>query len=88
MIMPWEYPWDHAAGLLLHAEAGGTVIGMDGEPFAIAGGNALPAIAAPDLPTALALRDALSDLGRPVQFPETGAVADPARANCVGDQAT
>jgi fructose-1,6-bisphosphatase/inositol monophosphatase family enzyme len=35
MIMPWEYPWDHAAGLLLHAEAGGTVIGMGCSTLAV-----------------------------------------------------
>jgi len=59
MIMPWEYPWDHAAGLLLHAEAGGIVIDMNARPFDITGGNELPVIAAPDRRTAIALRDAL-----------------------------
>jgi fructose-1,6-bisphosphatase/inositol monophosphatase family enzyme len=59
MLLPWEFPWDHAAGVLLHAEAGGVIIAADGAPFSIAGGNALPLIAAPDAATANALRDAL-----------------------------
>jgi fructose-1,6-bisphosphatase/inositol monophosphatase family enzyme len=48
MIMPWEHAWDHAAGVLLLAEAGGVTCGADGAPFRVAGGNALPLVAAPD----------------------------------------
>ncbi|MEW1891418.1 MULTISPECIES: inositol monophosphatase family protein [unclassified Streptomyces] len=48
----WEYAWDHAAGLLLVAEAGGTQSTLAGEPFRIAGGNALPFTAARDRATA------------------------------------
>lgn len=59
MILPWELPWDHAAGVLLLTAAGGVVIGMDGRPFQVAGGNELPLIAAPDRATALLIRDGL-----------------------------
>ncbi|MEU4209439.1 inositol monophosphatase family protein [Streptomyces sp. NPDC026206] len=47
----WENAWDHAAGLLLVAEAGGASATVAGEPFRIAGGNALPFSAARDEPT-------------------------------------
>jgi fructose-1,6-bisphosphatase/inositol monophosphatase family enzyme len=59
MILPWELPWDHAAGVLLLTAAGGVVIGMDGRPFQVAGGNVLPLIAAADETTALMVRDGL-----------------------------
>lgn len=42
----WENAWDHAAGLLLVAETGGASATLSGEPFRIAGGNALPFTAA------------------------------------------
>ncbi|MDB1089236.1 inositol monophosphatase [Streptomyces sp. ACA25] len=48
----WEHSWDHAAGLLLVEEAGGTHATLDGVPFRIAGGNALPFTAARDGRTA------------------------------------
>ncbi|MEC4016920.1 inositol monophosphatase family protein [Streptomyces sp. H27-D2] len=48
----WENAWDHAAGLLLVAEAGGSSGTVAGEPFRIAGGNALPFTAARDAATA------------------------------------
>ncbi|MFE7130490.1 inositol monophosphatase family protein [Streptomyces sp. NPDC057638] len=38
----WEHAWDHAAGLLLVAEAGGTHRTLSGERFRLHGGNALP----------------------------------------------
>ncbi|MGW2329714.1 inositol monophosphatase family protein [Streptomyces sp. NPDC001700] len=44
----WENAWDHAAGLLLVAEAGGASATLADEPFRIAGGNALPFTAARD----------------------------------------
>ncbi|AQA14714.1 inositol monophosphatase family protein [Streptomyces malaysiensis] len=44
----WENAWDHAAGLLLVGEAGGAQATLGGEPFRIAGGNALPFTAARD----------------------------------------
>ncbi|MEV0320990.1 inositol monophosphatase family protein [Streptomyces sp. NPDC050658] len=47
----WELAWDHAAGLLLVAEAGGGNRTVAGEPFRIAGGNALPFTAARDAAT-------------------------------------
>jgi fructose-1,6-bisphosphatase/inositol monophosphatase family enzyme len=58
-LMVWENVWDHAAGLLLHAEAGGTAITADGTPFRLSGGNALPFAVAPDAATAKALIAAL-----------------------------
>ncbi|GAA2095580.1 inositol monophosphatase family protein [Streptomyces albiaxialis] len=47
----WEAAWDHAAGLLLVAEAGGASATLAGEPFRLAGGNALPFTAARDADT-------------------------------------
>ncbi|WP_240434966.1 inositol monophosphatase family protein [Streptomyces sp. YIM 130001] len=44
----WENAWDHAAGLLLVAEAGGSQRTLEGVPFRLAGGNALPFSAARD----------------------------------------
>ncbi|MEU7568648.1 inositol monophosphatase family protein [Streptomyces fradiae] len=49
----WEYAWDHAAGVLLVAEAGGAHRTIDGEPFRVTGGNTLPFTAARDHGTAL-----------------------------------
>jgi len=54
-LMVWENVWDHAAGLLLHAEAGGVALTSDGTPFRLAGGNALPFVVAPDAATAKAV---------------------------------
>ncbi|MBC7269820.1 MAG: inositol monophosphatase [Streptomyces sp.] len=48
----WEAAWDHAAGLLLVEEAGGTHLTRTGEPFRITGGNALPFTTARDAATA------------------------------------
>ncbi|MFC4030999.1 inositol monophosphatase family protein [Streptomyces polygonati] len=48
----WEAPWDHAAGLLLVAEAGGTSLTAAGLPFQVAGGNTLPFTVARDEATA------------------------------------
>ena len=48
----WEAAWDHAAGLLLVEEAGGTHLTVTGEPFRITGGNDLPFTAARDAATA------------------------------------
>ncbi len=55
MVLNWELPWDHAAGLLLHAEAGGHVRTAEGAPFNLAGGNAMPVVVAPDAATAALL---------------------------------
>ncbi|MBX9421960.1 inositol monophosphatase family protein [Streptomyces lateritius] len=51
-VFSWEYAWDHAAGLLLVTEAGGTHTTLAGEPYDITGGNALPFTAARDSATA------------------------------------
>ncbi|MFC8538496.1 inositol monophosphatase family protein [Streptomyces sp. NPDC057249] len=55
----WEYAWDHAAGLLLVAEAGGAEATLSGAPFRIAGGNTLPFTAARDHGTADRVLEAL-----------------------------
>ncbi|MER7908833.1 inositol monophosphatase family protein [Streptomyces sp. NPDC096068] len=55
----WEYAWDHAAGLLLVAEAGGADTTVAGEPFRVTGGNALPFTAARDAATAERIRTLL-----------------------------
>ncbi|MFF9352493.1 inositol monophosphatase family protein [Streptomyces sp. NPDC014734] len=57
----WEYAWDHAAGLLLVTEAGGAQATLDGTPFRITGGNALPFTAARDGATAERVLKALRD---------------------------
>lgn len=44
----WESPWDHAAGLLLATEAGGSSRTAGGVPFRVAGGNTLPFAVARD----------------------------------------
>ncbi|MBW5423680.1 inositol monophosphatase [Streptomyces sp. BG9H] len=56
----WELAWDHAAGLLLVAEAGGDSRTLTGEPFRIGGGNALPFTAARDAATARRVVDLLA----------------------------
>jgi fructose-1,6-bisphosphatase/inositol monophosphatase family enzyme len=60
----WELAWDHAAGLLLVAEAGGVDLTLDGGRFRIAGGNALPFTAARDAGTARRILGLLA-AGRP-----------------------
>lgn len=55
----WESPWDHAAGLLLTAEAGGSSLTAGGVPFAIPGGNTLPFTVARDAATAARVIDLL-----------------------------
>ncbi|WP_225827552.1 inositol monophosphatase family protein [Streptomyces naphthomycinicus] len=55
----WEAAWDHAAGLLLVEEAGGTHLTLAGEPFRITGGNTLPFTAARDAATARRVADLL-----------------------------
>ncbi|MEV7789783.1 inositol monophosphatase family protein [Streptomyces sp. NPDC088106] len=57
----WEAAWDHAAGLLLVEEAGGTHLTRAGKPFDIRGGNTLPFTAARDTATAHRVVDLLSD---------------------------
>lgn len=59
MVISWELVWDHAAGLLLHAEAGGQVLTATGAEFALAAGNALPAVATASHATGRALLAAL-----------------------------
>lgn len=56
----WELAWDHAAGLLLVEEAGGASLTLSGEPFRMAGGNALPFTAARDAATARRVVDLLA----------------------------
>ncbi|MFD9793518.1 inositol monophosphatase family protein [Streptomyces sp. NPDC059070] len=56
----WELAWDHAAGLLLVAEAGGAHTTLTNEPFRITGGNALPFTAARDAATAERVRGLLA----------------------------
>jgi fructose-1,6-bisphosphatase/inositol monophosphatase family enzyme len=60
----WEAAWDHAAGLLLVEEAGGTHLTSDGVPFRITGGNALPFTTARDGATARRVVELLR-AGRP-----------------------
>ncbi|NSC24599.1 inositol monophosphatase [Streptomyces albus subsp. chlorinus] len=57
----WESAWDHAAGLLTVTEAGGAHSTVDGAPFRLAGGNALPFTAARDGETARRIVGLLRD---------------------------
>ncbi|MBB6434616.1 inositol monophosphatase family protein [Streptomyces candidus] len=57
----WELAWDHAAGLLLVEEAGGTDRTRTGERYRIAGGNTLPFTAARDEATANRVRGLLAE---------------------------
>ncbi|GAA2450445.1 inositol monophosphatase family protein [Streptomyces macrosporus] len=61
----WENAWDHAAGLLLVAEAGGGHATLTGEPFRLAGGNALPFTAARDELTVRRILSLLASASRP-----------------------
>ncbi|GAA1406538.1 inositol monophosphatase family protein [Kitasatospora putterlickiae] len=58
-VFGWENAWDHAAGLLLVAEAGGAHATLAGTPFRLAGGNALPFITARDARTLARIRRVL-----------------------------
>jgi fructose-1,6-bisphosphatase/inositol monophosphatase family enzyme len=62
MISTWDNPWDHAAGVLLVSEAGGTVTTPDGLPYRPVAGNELPLVAAADAACAARIHAAL--LGR------------------------
>jgi fructose-1,6-bisphosphatase/inositol monophosphatase family enzyme len=59
LAFSWELAWDHAAGLLLVTEAGGTQTTLTGEPYRITGGNTLPFTAARDSGTARRVRELL-----------------------------
>jgi fructose-1,6-bisphosphatase/inositol monophosphatase family enzyme len=52
------YPWDHAPGVLLHAEAGGYARCLDGKPYH-AGVHTGGLLAAPDRASWEALEEAL-----------------------------
>jgi fructose-1,6-bisphosphatase/inositol monophosphatase family enzyme len=49
-VFGWDSPWDHAAGLLAHAEAGGVQATAAGDAFRLTGGNQLPLAVAADQP--------------------------------------
>jgi fructose-1,6-bisphosphatase/inositol monophosphatase family enzyme len=55
-IFTWEKPWDHAAGLLIHSEAGGLSGTSDGLQLSLSGGNSLPLLVANDEQTMALLR--------------------------------
>lgn len=60
MVLTWEYCWDHAAGLLLVAEAGGHTAALDGAPVRLEGGNALPFVASANPATTERIRRLIS----------------------------
>jgi fructose-1,6-bisphosphatase/inositol monophosphatase family enzyme len=60
-VFTWDNPWDHAAGLLLHAEAGGFSAMRNGEPFSLVGDHELPLVIASDRSAVEALRRILRD---------------------------
>jgi fructose-1,6-bisphosphatase/inositol monophosphatase family enzyme len=59
-VYTWQKPWDHAAGVLLHAEAGGTGGRVDGTPYRATDRVGAPLVLAPDR----RLFDQLADLLR------------------------
>ncbi|MCB5169224.1 inositol monophosphatase [Streptomyces bambusae] len=59
LAFTWPSAWDHAAGLLLVAEAGGAQTTVAGEPFRVDRDNALPFAVGRDLVTAERIRDLL-----------------------------
>jgi len=59
MVLTWDYPWDHAAGILLLTEANGVAVGLSGEPYQLVGENELPLVAARTSPIASSLLDAM-----------------------------
>ncbi|MEV8532570.1 inositol monophosphatase family protein [Streptomyces sp. NPDC051211] len=59
LAFTWPSAWDHAAGLLLVAEAGGAQSTVAGEPFRIDRDNELPFTVARDEPTARRIRSLL-----------------------------
>jgi fructose-1,6-bisphosphatase/inositol monophosphatase family enzyme len=72
----WESPWDHAAGLLLTAEAGGASLTASGAPFHIPGGNTLPFTVARDAATARRIAGLMAgEPGEPGQ-PGAGSVVE------------
>jgi fructose-1,6-bisphosphatase/inositol monophosphatase family enzyme len=60
MVLTWDFPWDHAAGALLVAEAGGAMTLPDGSPYRPVGGTALPMVAAADAASAGRVHAALA----------------------------
>ncbi|MCX5193508.1 inositol monophosphatase [Streptomyces sp. NBC_00249] len=59
LAFTWPSAWDHAAGLLLVAEAGGAQSTVDGVPFRVDRDNALPFAVGRDEATAFRIRDLL-----------------------------
>ncbi|GAA1772086.1 inositol monophosphatase family protein [Luedemannella helvata] len=59
IVVTWDHPWDHAAGVLLVTEAGGVATAADGSPYRPAAGNALPMVVAPDAACAARLHAAM-----------------------------
>ncbi|MER5777991.1 inositol monophosphatase [Streptomyces sp. NPDC002039] len=59
LAFTWPSAWDHAAGLLLVAEAGGAQTTVDGVPFRVDRDNALPFAVGRDEATAVRVRDLL-----------------------------
>ncbi len=63
MLVTWEHVWDHAAGLLLNAEAGGVDAAADGRSFDLTGTNALPVVVASSREVAAEIHGALRPNG-------------------------
>ncbi|MER5731329.1 inositol monophosphatase [Streptomyces sp. NPDC002138] len=59
LAFTWPSAWDHAAGLLLVAEAGGAQSTVAGEPYRVDRDNVLPFAVGRDEATALRIRDLL-----------------------------
>lgn len=59
LAFTWPSAWDHAAGLLLVAEAGGAQSTVDGVPFRVDRDNALPFAVGRDEATAVRIRELL-----------------------------
>ncbi len=59
-VLAWDNVWDHAAGLLLHAEAGGVARLLDGGDYDLVGPNRMPLIVGPDSATVNAVAAAMA----------------------------
>lgn len=64
-VFGWTTVWDHAAGLLLHAEAGGWSCIGDGTPFQVASRAVPPLVLAPQARLGAWLRTVACPVGEP-----------------------
>ena len=64
-VFTWDTVWDHAAGVVLVEELGGTVRAVDGGPFDVTGATALPFVVSPHHDLAEDLLRRIADVRAP-----------------------